>query len=149
MELLLAAETTEEIVQAVESLLGNGVGADEAKNVSTNSDILNAITQEQALKVFEALDIDSLTLEESEKLVEAIQGAPEEIREAFEDSVNIFGGATDSYVPVDSKISVGERRIVVAASAVLSISYAVSSVPTISSQSSSSGSASDRRKLSK
>ena len=148
-ELLLVAKTVEEILQVVDSILSDGVSDDEAKGISTNEEALKAITQEQALKVFEALDIDSLTLEESEKLIEAIQGAPEEIRETFEDSVNIFGGATDSYVPVDSKISVGERRIVVAASAVLSISYAVSSVPTISSQSSSSGSASDRRKLSK
>lgn len=45
--------------------------------------------------------------------------APIEEREEFEATVDIYSGAYDDYVPVGSKISVAERRAVVAATAVL------------------------------
>lgn len=45
--------------------------------------------------------------------------APIEEREEFEAQVDVYSGAYDDYVPVGSKISVAERRVVVAATAVL------------------------------
>lgn len=45
--------------------------------------------------------------------------APIEEREEFEATVDIYSGGYDDYVPVGSKISVAERRVVVAATAVL------------------------------
>lgn len=45
--------------------------------------------------------------------------APIEERQQFEAQVDIYSGAYDDYVPVGSKISVAERRVVVAATAVL------------------------------
>lgn len=45
--------------------------------------------------------------------------APIEERQEFEAQVDIYSGAYDDYVPVGSKISVAERRVVVAATAVL------------------------------
>jgi hypothetical protein len=43
---------------------------------------------------------------------------PEE-KEAFEAQVDVYSGAYDEYVPEGSKISVAERRAVVAATAVI------------------------------
>ena len=45
--------------------------------------------------------------------------APIEQKLEFESTVNVFSGEYDDYVPVGSKISVAERRTVVAATAVL------------------------------
>ena len=45
--------------------------------------------------------------------------ASEEEKQAFEEQVNIFDGSHDDYVPLGSKISVGERRTIVAASTIL------------------------------
>lgn len=45
--------------------------------------------------------------------------APEEVKEAFEEQVNIFNGQHDDYIPLGSKISVGQRRTIVAVTTVL------------------------------
>ena len=45
--------------------------------------------------------------------------APIEERQEFEATVDIYSGGYEDYVPVGSKISVAERRAVVAATAVL------------------------------
>lgn len=47
--------------------------------------------------------------------------APDEVKEEFEAQVNIFDGSHDDYVPVGSKVSVAERRTIVAATAVLTM----------------------------
>lgn len=43
----------------------------------------------------------------------------EDQKEAFEDQVNIFDGSHDDYVPLGSKITVGERRTLIAATTIL------------------------------
>lgn len=45
--------------------------------------------------------------------------APLEVRKAFENSVDLFSGEFDDYVPVGSTITVAQRRVVIAATAVM------------------------------
>jgi hypothetical protein len=45
--------------------------------------------------------------------------ATEEEKESFEAQVDVYSGGYEDYVPTGSKISVAERRVVVAATAVL------------------------------
>jgi hypothetical protein len=45
--------------------------------------------------------------------------ADEEEQQQFEEQVNIFNGAYDNYVPLGSKITVAERRTIIAASTIL------------------------------
>lgn len=106
------------------------------------ADALEQLTSEQAIEVFESLDTDELTEEQAEQIVEAVQEAPTEVREAFEDEVNVFGGKFDNYVPLGSNISVGQRKVLVAASAVLFMAPTVS----VSSTSSSPSSSASRKK---
>lgn len=138
-ELLAAAKTAEEITKAVDSILDAGIDKDEAKELATNPEVLQSVTKEQAVELFNSLDEGELTEAEAQQLVDAVQAAPEEVREAFEEEVNVFAGAFDEYVPVDSKISVGERRVVVAASAVLSISSSIGSAVVSSTSNTSTG----------
>ena len=62
-----------------------------------------------------------VTEEEAAAVVKAVQSAPEEVRESFEEEINVFGGQFDEYVPVGSAISVAERRTVVAVTVVSSV----------------------------
>jgi hypothetical protein len=74
---------------------------------------LATLTQDEAAEVFAALEVDDLSDTQLEELVASVQSAPEEVRQAFEEEVNVFGGAVDSYVPVGSKIPVGQRRTLI------------------------------------
>lgn len=69
---------------------------------------------EQANAVFDAIDEGSLTDEQGQQIVDAVQNAPVAIRKSFEKHVNIFGGHVDNYVPVGSRVTVRQRRIIIA-----------------------------------
>lgn len=77
------------------------------------------LNPEQAEEVFAEIDIQELTDEQQAALIEAVQTAPTEIREAFEQQVDIFKEGLDDYVPVGSNIPVGQRRTIVAIGAVI------------------------------
>lgn len=101
-------------------LIADGdVNAEEAAVLATDSEVLQQVTTEQAQEIFAALDIDTLTTTQLEALVEAVQDAPPDVREAFEETINIFDGAVDSYVPLGSTVPISTRRMVIAAGAML------------------------------
>jgi len=58
-----------------------------------------------------------LTDEEAEAVAIALSSAPEEVKALFEEEVNVFSGQFDSYIPIDSNVSVGARRTLIAATA--------------------------------
>lgn len=74
---------------------------------------LDTITEDDAEELFAALDEAALTPAEGDALVAAVQDAPVSIRALFEDQVNIFAGATDSYIPLGSTVPVGTRRVII------------------------------------
>jgi hypothetical protein len=84
---------------------------------STTEPNVAVLDATEAEEYFEALDISELSAEEITALVQEVQEAPIEVREAFEAAVNVFGGELDDYVPVGSNISVGARRVIVVSTA--------------------------------
>lgn len=74
---------------------------------------LDTITENDVEELFAALDEAALTPAEGDALVAAVQDAPVSIRALFEDQVNIFAGATDSYIPLGSTVPVGTRRVII------------------------------------
>jgi hypothetical protein len=115
---------------------------EEALAIILLADALQNLTSDEATKVFESLEVSELTDEQAEKLIESVQSAPDSVRASFEEEVNVFGGKFDSYVPLGSNISVGQRKVLVAASAVLFVAPTVS----VSSTSGSSSSPASRKK---
>ncbi len=85
----------------------------QALAVATNPEALAELTADEATEVFATLEVEDLSEEEVAALVEAVQEAPQEVREAFESEVNIFSGAVDTYVPVGSTIPVSQRRALI------------------------------------
>jgi hypothetical protein len=116
----LDTATVTEIIEAVATILDAGIDAEQAAELATNPELLETIEPEQAQEIFEALDIEALDPSEITALVEAVQDAPTEVREAFEEAVNVFDGAVDSYVPIGSTVPISTRRLVIAAGALLS-----------------------------
>ena len=106
----------EEAVALIEQLLDTEVTADQAEELASNPDVLAVITEEQATEIFETIEVEQLDDTQIAELTEAIQDAPLAVQEAFEATIDIFGGF-DDYVPTGSNIPVGERRTLIAIAA--------------------------------
>lgn len=124
--------TPEEIVSIVEELISADLTQEQATELVTNPQVLNAISGEQASELFAEVSAEQLTTEQAEELVAAVQYAPEEVRESFEEELDVFQGAFDTYVPIGSKVSVKERRILNAVTATLFVLSAPVPVTTAS-----------------
>ena len=131
-----------EVQAAVENIIEEGVSSEEATALATNPDVLESVTSEQATEIFDAVEVSDLSGEQAEQLVEAVQDAPEEVRAAFEEQINVFGGKFNKYVPIGSVINVGQRKVLIAATGVLFVA------PTVSVSSSTSNSQSSDNKSS-
>ena len=87
--------------------------------LASSAEVLAVVSEAQAEQIFEALQLNELPAEQLAEVIEAVQSAPEEVRQAFETVINIFDGAADTYVPLNSTIPVGERRVVVAVTGII------------------------------
>ena len=110
------SETEEE---SSESTIPEKPTSEQALVFATNPEVLATITSEEAETIFAALDLSTLNETQVTELVAAIQNAPTEIREAFENTVDIFKEGLDDYIPTGSNIPVGQRRTLVAVGAAL------------------------------
>ena len=91
-----------------------------AEILSTDGEItVDAVQDLVNNEEFESLDEETL-----EVISEAISAAPDEVKEEFEAEVNVFSGTFDNYIPSGSKISVEDRRVVIAVTAAISASIA-------------------------
>jgi len=113
---LLVPSTTTTTIQLITD---GDVNADEATVLATNPEVLQTVTADQAQEIFDALEIDTLTDTQLDALIDAVQNAPTAVRETFEETINIFDGAVDSYVPIGSTVPISTRRLVIAAGAML------------------------------
>jgi hypothetical protein len=130
----------EQIKELVETILEKEPTQEQAVALATSPEVLSTVTGEQANAIFAAIDEELLTEGEVVAILEGLKNASDEVKEAFEEQINIFSGTFNSYVPTGSTISVGQRRAVIAATAVLSI------VPLPVPTSSSSQSGASRKK---
>jgi hypothetical protein len=119
----------EQVAAAVDEIIKNEISEEQAVDLATSEKVLQSIDGEQATEIFDAVDISNVTAEEAEQLVAAVQDAPTEVKEAFEGEINIFQGAVDTYVPLGSKVSVGTRRVIVAAAGVLFVAPTIAAAP--------------------
>jgi hypothetical protein len=117
-QLIEETETANDVVAALEQ--DTPITQEQALTVVTSAAVLATISEQQAEQVFDAIDTSELTDSQAIALVEAVQEAPTEVRQAFEQEINVYSGKFDSYVPVGSTVPVSVRRTLVAAAATLS-----------------------------
>jgi hypothetical protein len=91
----------------------------EAVNVATDPAQVAELSAVEAEAVFETLNIEELTIEQADAVIEAVQAAPLAVRAVFEEQINIFGGASDKYIPIGSTVPVSTRRVVIITTALL------------------------------
>ena len=89
------------------------ITAVQALATATDPEAVASLTAEEAAEVFDTLEVDTLSDTQLEALVGAVQDAPLEVRESFEEEINIFSGAVDTYVPIGSAIPVSQRRVLI------------------------------------
>ena len=98
---------------------GEAVEPEIAVAYATDPQVLATVTADEATEIFDAIIVDELTPEQAAEIVAAVQDAPPEVREAFEEEINVFDGTFDTYVPLGSSVSVSTRRTVTAATAAI------------------------------
>ena len=123
------ALTPVEIASIVEKITETiSITNDQATALATSSQVLENVTGSQADQIFSAIDSGEITDAQGEAIVETVQVASKTVRRSFEDELNIFEGQFDTYVPLNSKINVEDRRTVVAVSVVSTASVATMGV---------------------
>ncbi len=130
--------TEEQVSSAVDDMIENGITEDQATELATSEKVLESISSDAAAEIFNEIPVDELSDEQGQEIVDAVQDAPTEIKEAFEEEINVFDGAFDTYVPTGSNVSVGERRTIVAVTVVSSV-IAISAASAPSAPSGPSG----------
>jgi hypothetical protein len=109
-----------QITAIVNTLLATEVTSVQAVQVVSSPEVLATISGDQAEQLFDAVDESALTVQQQIDIVAAIADAPTEVKEAFENEINIFGGeGFDEYVPVDSNVSVAVRRTIIVGTTIL------------------------------
>jgi (2Fe-2S) ferredoxin len=111
--------TPEQVEQVVDEILSQEEPPtqEQAVALATSPEVLSVISVDNAEKVFQALQVDELTVEQVSELIEAVQSASEEIRTQFETTIDIFGSDLGDYVPVGSNVPVDTRRTLIAIAA--------------------------------
>ena len=120
----LADLAPEQVAQVIETLLAEEPSQEQATALASSPEVLAIVSTEQAQQIFEALDVAELSDAQTEELIAAIESAPTEIREEFEDTIDIFGEGLDDYTPTGSNIPVGERRTLIAVTAGITLAAA-------------------------
>ena len=112
----------DQVTAIVDTLLKSDLSSEQATELVTNVQVLTALSSDQATEVFAEIQETQLTEAAAETIADALNNpdVPQEVKEAFEDEINIFGNdGFAGYVPVDSNVSVAVRRTIIAGTTVL------------------------------
>lgn len=96
------------------------------EQVITSPAFINSLTVEQAGEFFNSLDLASIPQEQIAEMVTVIQEAPTHVRQEFEKTIKEITEAIGSYVPIDQKVSLATRQILIAVSAVIAVAGTIS-----------------------
>ena len=109
-----------QVEAVIDAILQEEINDEVATALATSSAVIQNITAEQATDIFESVPVGELSSTEGAEIVNAVQDAPVEVRESFEEEINVFAGVFDDYIAVGSTIDVGARRSIVAVNLVAS-----------------------------
>ena len=134
IESIDSADALENIVDAISE---EAIDPDTAIAVIANGSF-EEIPIDKITEVFAAIEPEQFTEEQKSELAAVLTEAPTEIKEAFEEEIDIYGDGFDDYTPTGSTIDVGTRKTVLAAAAAMATSAALT--PTAPSGGTSGGS---------
>jgi hypothetical protein len=122
--------TNDQVSQVVDLIVSQdgGVSGEQATELATSPKVLESIDGEQATEVFAAIVVAEVSEEAGAQIAEALADAGTDVKESFEEEINVFAGVFDTYVALGSEINVGDRRTVIAVGAAVAIAGAVSAL---------------------
>ena len=134
--------TSEQVGQVVTLVIEQegGIESGQATELATSAKVLESIDGEQASAVFNAIVVAEVSEEAGAAISEALTEAPTDVKESFEEEINVFAGVFDTYTALGSSIDVGTRRSVIAVNLVTStvaLAAAAGGIPTPGSNPSS------------
>jgi hypothetical protein len=118
----LSDATPEQISEIVDTILNAEITSEQAEQLVASPEILSAVTPEQAQQLFEQVKETQLSESMAAVIADALNDpeVPDEVREAFEESINIFGNdGFATYVPTGSAVNVAVRRTIIAGTTIL------------------------------
>jgi len=127
--------TGEQVAQVVTLVIEQegGIESGQATELATSAKVLESIDGEQASAVFNAIIVAEVSEEAGAAISEALTEAPTDVKESFEEEINVFAGVFDTYTALGSSIDVGTRRSVIAVNLVTStvaLAAAAGGIPT-------------------
>jgi hypothetical protein len=118
----LSEATPDQVTEIVDTILNSEVTSDQAEQLVSAVEVLSAITGEQAQELFQAVEPAQLSESMAAVISDSMNdpSVPDEVKEAFEDTLNIFGNdGFSTYVPLGSNVNVAVRRTIVAGTTIL------------------------------
>jgi len=119
---VLSESTPDEVAEIVTTILASDLSSDQAEQLVASAEILTAITGEQAQQLFDEIEPTQLSKSMAAVIADALNDpeVPDEVREAFEESINIFSNdGFSTYVPTGSAVNVAVRRTIIAGTTIL------------------------------
>lgn len=118
----LSEATPDQVTEIVDTILNSEVTSEQAEQLVAAVEVLSAITGDQAQELFQAIEPAQLSVSMAAVIADAMNdpAVPDEVKEAFEDTLNIFGNdGFSTYVPLDSNVNVAVRRTIIAGTTIL------------------------------
>jgi hypothetical protein len=122
LSVLAEASSSEEVQAVVEEILKADLSSDQAQQLVASTEVLTAITGEQAQQLFDQIEPAQLSEDMAAVISDALNSSdvPTEVKEAFEESIDIFGNnGFSTYVPLGSNVNVAVRRTIIAGTTIL------------------------------
>lgn len=122
LSVLSEATTPDEVQAVVEEILKADLSSDQAEQLVASTEVLTAITGEQAQQLFEQIEPTQLSESMAAVIADTMNNpdVPTEVKEAFEETLNIFGNdGFSTYVPLGSNVNVAVRRTIIAGTTIL------------------------------
>lgn len=102
-----------------------GISNQQALQQVTNPSVVESLSTAEATVLFAALDEESVTDDQAALIIQALDQAPDGVKKAFEENVNVFSGIWSSYKMVGQTITVAERVTLVAVANTMGAATAV------------------------
>jgi hypothetical protein len=118
----LSEATPDQVTEIVDTILASEVTSEQAEQLVAAVEVLSAITGEQAQELFQAIEPAQLSESMAAVISDAMNdpAVPDEVKEAFEGTLNIFGNdGFSTYVPLGSNVNVAVRRTIIAGTTIL------------------------------
>ena len=138
VNLIESIDSPDALENVIDAISEEVIEADTAISIIDNENF-EELPLEQIAAVFAAIEPDQFTDEQKEELALALTDAPDEVKESFEEEIDIYGDGFDDYVPSGSSVDVGTRKTVLAAAAAMATSVAVGAGTTSGGSSGGSG----------